>query len=104
MSHRVLDEWLKDEGRNQTLERLARGVHAGFEAIAEARFLDREVLVDQLELLGERHLEARGGGLHLVKEVAQVVEDGVGIVAPPRAPQLPDRVKGVEEKVRPDLR
>jgi hypothetical protein len=58
VAHRVLDERLQREHRHDRGQHLGRDVDAHLEAVAEARPFEPQVLLDVVQLVGQRHVGA----------------------------------------------
>ena len=58
MAHRVLDQRLQRQHRHDGLKHLGRDLEPHVEPIAEARTLEAQVLLDVVQLVGERHVGA----------------------------------------------
>ena len=99
VTDRVLHQGLEDQARHHRVERLGVGLDPDGEPVAEPGVLDVGVLLDELELLAERHLLGAVGLEAHPEQVAQAGDDPVGrLGVGPH--QRGDRVQGVEEEVR----
>ena len=99
MPERVLDEWLQQQNRHACLAHRLVHVERDAQAVAEAQPHDREVVLEQVELLAQRHQLATVPPEHGAQKVAELLEKilrGVGVVAHERRRHL----ERVEEEVR----
>ncbi len=104
MDEGVLHQRLENKARHQgALEpRLDR--EAGAEAVGEAHLLDRQVALEESDLLGERDLVGTIGVEHLTEHLAELLQHPRGGRGVPVPHQDGDGVQAVEEKVRVELR
>ena len=98
---RVLDERLQDHARHDHVERLRRDLLVDAELRPEADDLDREVLVDRLELLAQRDEVIRAA--HQPPQQPGELRDQHARRLGLRPDQRRDRRERVEEEVRVDL-
>jgi hypothetical protein len=100
---RVLDERLQDKGRDFRLEQGLVNGPAHREAFAEPHLLDLEIASCEVEFVAERKrgvLGGRQGGAQQLREPHRHALGGGGILAHQRH----DRIEGVEQEVRMQLR
>ena len=99
MANGVFDEWLQQQRRHETARRFGRNVHRNHEPVLEARAQQRDVVLEHLEFVGERHFLRIGGAHRCPKQRREVRELCIGrrdvLVHGGR-----DGVEGVEEEVR----
>ena len=103
VTHRVLHQWLKHEGRHQGIPRGRLDVDFHPQTVGEPGALDVEVEVEQLQLAAERHLVADFALQRQAQKLAEAREhlDGLRLVSATH--QAGDRVERVEEKMRVEL-
>src|SRR5581483_8122392 len=101
--HGVLDERLEDQGRHDA--RAGGVVHLVGDAqpVAEARALDVEVGVDDLQLVRERDERAVLASEQVAEDLRQALDAALRTLGVDRD-ELRDRVQAVEEEMRVDLR
>jgi hypothetical protein len=103
MANRVLDQWLHDEARHRGIERRRVDVVYDVQTLAKARLLNLEIRVDELELLAKRDIaRPREHGGH-AQQVTQARDHAIG-ARRIHVNELRDDVKGVEQKMRIELR
>src|SRR5215213_11750963 len=103
MLQRVLGQWLKQETRDEGVERVGVNVEVDRQALVEPHARDVQIALQQLELLPQCHL------LHLgihERRAQQATESRDHRVGARRVAiyLLGDRGERVEEEVRPELR
>src|SRR6476660_3954750 len=98
MFDRVLDKRLQDQSRDFGIERVRIDLVVDRQAILKTRLLDLEVLLQELELLVERHAGGIGARKRDAQQVAQATDHAVGGLRM-RVHQRRDRVQGVEQEM-----
>ena len=103
MLDRVLDDRLEDQVRDPRAAQVGRDVERHPQPVLEARLLDLEVHLEELELAGERH-ELRRVGLEAAAEELLEARDRERRRVPVAEDERQDAVESVEEKVGVELR
>ena len=99
---RILDERLQNQPRHFGVERLGIDVEPDRQAILEARLLDLEVLLQELQLLLQRDARRARAVERQAEQIAQAADHAIGAVGI-GVHERRDRVQRVEEKVRLQL-
>ena len=102
MLDRVLDERLQDQPRHFGVERLGIDLELDRQAILEARLLDLEVLLQELQLLLQRDAGRAGAIERQAQQIAQAADHAIGGVGI-RVHERRDRVQRVEQEMRLQL-
>ena len=100
---RILDQRLEDERRHPGGAEVGGHVDPDVEALGEARFLDVEIELLELDLLGEGDVLARIEREARAEEGGEVDDHRLRFLVAPRHDQRGERVQGVEQEVRVDL-
>jgi hypothetical protein len=100
----VLDERLKRERWNHAVERLGVDPFDDVQPIAQAQLLEREIVADESQLLGQRDVFTRGAFdvEHVAEHVTEPLERVLRRLRLARD-ERGQRVQRVEEKVRVEL-
>ena len=97
--HRILHERLNDEQRHAGIGDVGREVDRDLEPIGEARPLNLEVALDDLQLLAQRRM-AIPGVEHVAEQIAEGGHQAHDAGRVPGTRQRGDAVQAVEEEVR----
>ena len=102
MADGVLHERLQQEGRHGGRARAGLDAERHLESIAEASLLDRDVMIEQLQLLLQRHQRTAFPAERMTQQLAQARDHAVGLLGVLEHERR-DRMQRVEEEMRLQL-
>ena len=99
----VLDHRLQNQAGNLREKKIIGNINAVLQTLGEARFLNVEILLRELEFLSERDLLPVGILHDAAQEIAQPGDHADGSIVPIFANQPGDCVERIEQEMRLDL-
>src|SRR5580698_1378268 len=99
----IFHQRLKQQARDQSIQRRRRKPHFDGQSVLEPDPLDVEIEVDQLYLAPQRDLLCFPPGQGLAKEFAEVGQHFVRFLYPALPHQNDDRVERIEKEMRMEL-